>query len=141
MMRHVCRALRGTDIGSRSSRSARPNSYSVPELINDWPGVTLAGLCFLLLIDATQCRQEGGVFYMIRWTNRAARFVTLAIGMFLAAALFLPAAPLSAEPDDDAAIAKSLADMLRAGRQVSSNNQSRSNDPNIGDKGLNVQVG
>ena len=77
---------------------------------------------------------------MIRWTNLATPFVTFAIGMFLIAAIFLPAAPLSAEPDDNAAIAKSLADMLRAARQVISNNQSRINDPNVGDKGLSGQV-
>ncbi len=77
---------------------------------------------------------------MTRWTGKAARFVTLAIGMLLAAALFLPATPLSAETDDDAATAKSLAEMLRAARQVISNNQSRINDPNIGDKGLSGKV-
>jgi hypothetical protein len=77
---------------------------------------------------------------MTGWTSPAARFVTLAIGVLMAGALFLPAAPLRAEADDDAAIAKSLADMLRAGRQVISNNQSRINDPNIGDKGLSGQV-
>jgi len=48
--------------------------------------------------------------------------------------------PLRAVSDDDAAIATSLADMLRAGRQVISNNQSLINDPNIGDKGLSGQV-
>ena len=37
---------------------------------------------------------------------------------------------------DDAATARSLADMLRAGRTVVSNNQARINDPAIGDKGL-----
>lgn len=77
---------------------------------------------------------------MTGWTSPAARFVTLAIGVLMAGALFLPAAPLRAEADDDAAIAKSLADMLRAGRQVISNNQSSINDPNIGDKGLSGQV-
>ena len=41
---------------------------------------------------------------------------------------------------DDAAIAKSLADMLRAARQVISNNQTRINDPNLGEKGLSGQV-
>jgi archaellum component FlaG (FlaF/FlaG flagellin family) len=43
---------------------------------------------------------------------------------------------LGATSDDDATIAKSLADMLRAARQVISNNQTRINDPNLGDKGL-----
>jgi hypothetical protein len=38
--------------------------------------------------------------------------------------------------DENAQIAKSLATMLRAGRTVISNNQSRINDPNLGNKGL-----
>jgi hypothetical protein len=41
-----------------------------------------------------------------------------------------------AAPDDDAAIARSLAEMLRAGRAVISNNQARINDPKLGDKQL-----
>jgi archaellum component FlaG (FlaF/FlaG flagellin family) len=41
---------------------------------------------------------------------------------------------------DDAATARSLADMLRAGRTVVSNNQARINDPAIGDKGLTGPV-
>ena len=41
---------------------------------------------------------------------------------------------------DDANIAKNLADMLRAARQVISSNQARINDPNLGDKGLTGQV-
>jgi hypothetical protein len=52
----------------------------------------------------------------------------------------LPGATLRAEPDDNAAIAKSLADMLRAARQVISSNQARINDPNLGDKGLSGLV-
>jgi hypothetical protein len=47
---------------------------------------------------------------------------------------------LRAAADDDATIAKSLADMLRAARQVISNNQKRINDPNLGDKGLSGRV-
>lgn len=78
---------------------------------------------------------------MTRLTNLTAPILTFVIGIFLIAALLLPATPLSAEPpDDDAAIAKSLADMLRAGRQVISNNQARINDPNVGDKGLSGKV-
>ena len=38
--------------------------------------------------------------------------------------------------EDDAAIAKSLATMLRAGRTVISRNQDKINDPKLGDKGL-----
>ena len=48
--------------------------------------------------------------------------------------------PLRAESADDATIARSLADMLRAARQVISNNQARINDPNLGDKGLSGHV-
>jgi hypothetical protein len=43
---------------------------------------------------------------------------------------------IAAPSDDDAVIAHSLADMLRAGRTVISNNQGKINDPNLGDKGL-----
>lgn len=38
--------------------------------------------------------------------------------------------------EDDAAIAKSLATMLRSGRTVISRNQDKINDPKLGDKGL-----
>jgi hypothetical protein len=60
--------------------------------------------------------------------------------IFVLCCLFSFLAPLQAEPTDDAEIAKSLANMLRAARQVISNNQARINDPNVGDKGLNGQV-
>jgi hypothetical protein len=62
------------------------------------------------------------------------------VGMLLIVLIGLFAVPLRAETDDDAAIAKSLADMLRAARQVISSNQARINDPNLGDKGLGGQV-
>lgn len=59
----------------------------------------------------------------------------LVAGMCSAAALMLGAnAATSAE--DDAAIAKSLATMLRSGRTVISRNQDKINDPKVGDKGL-----
>jgi archaellum component FlaG (FlaF/FlaG flagellin family) len=59
----------------------------------------------------------------------------------LIALLALWAAPLRAGSDDeDAANARSLADMLRAARQVISSNQALINDPNLGDKGLSGQV-
>jgi archaellum component FlaG (FlaF/FlaG flagellin family) len=48
--------------------------------------------------------------------------------------------PFLAAAEDDATIATSLADMLRAARQVISNNQARINDPNLADKGLSGQV-
>jgi Protein of unknown function (DUF3365) len=72
--------------------------------------------------------------------RRAYSFSQFVFGIFLTAAFGLAAAPLSAGADDDAVIAKSLADMLRAARQVISNNQTRINDPNLGDKGLSGRV-
>ncbi len=41
-----------------------------------------------------------------------------------------------AAPDEDVTIAMSLAETLRAGRTVISNNQELINNPNLGDKGL-----
>jgi hypothetical protein len=72
--------------------------------------------------------------------NGRARFVQLLFSGFLIFGLILSVTALRAEPDDDAAVATSLADMLRAGRQVISSNQGLINDPNIGDKGLTGQV-
>ena len=77
---------------------------------------------------------------MSGWINRAYSFNQFVFGIFLIAVFSLSSAPLRAGADDDAAIAKSLADMLRAARQVISNNQTRINDPNLGDKGLSGQV-
>src|SRR5438270_12226846 len=77
---------------------------------------------------------------MVKPTDRRGALLIFTIGIILAVALLHPAATLSAEPDEDATIAKSLADMLRAARQVISSNQSRINDPNIGDKGLTGHV-
>ena len=74
------------------------------------------------------------------WNNRAYSFNQFVFGLFLIAIFGLSAAPLHAGADDDAAIAKSLADMLRAARQVISSNQTRINDPNLGEKGLSGQV-
>ena len=71
--------------------------------------------------------------------NPASSFNPL-FGLFIIGCVFLSVAPLRAEPTDDANIAKSLADMLRAARQVISSNQARINDPNLGDKGLTGQV-
>src|ERR1700719_1449661 len=68
--------------------------------------------------------------------NPACSFNRLFFGVFLIGCLFSFIVPVQAEPADDANIAKSLADMLRAARQVISNNQTRINDPNLGDKGL-----
>ena len=77
---------------------------------------------------------------MSGWDNRTNSFNQFVFGIFLIAVFGLSAMPLRAGADDDAAIAKSLADMLRAARQVISNNQTRINDPNLGDKGLNGNV-
>jgi hypothetical protein len=77
---------------------------------------------------------------MSSWFDMVGSFTQLAFGAFLIFVLGVSAAPLHAGPDDDAAIAKSLADMLRAARQVISGNQARINDPNLGDKGLSGQV-
>src|ERR1700682_2456091 len=70
----------------------------------------------------------------------ACSFNRLFFGVFIVGCLFSSITPLQAEPTDNAAIAKSLADMLRAARQVISSNQARINDPNLGDKGLTGQV-
>ena len=67
------------------------------------------------------------------------RFKSIVLAAILVGAS-LSIAPLRAASDDDATIAKSLADMLRASRQVISNNQARINDPDLGDKGLSGQV-
>jgi archaellum component FlaG (FlaF/FlaG flagellin family) len=63
------------------------------------------------------------------------RFKLVMLAALLSGAIF-SISPAGAVSDDDATIAKSLADMLRAARQVISNNQGRINDPNLGDKGL-----
>jgi hypothetical protein len=58
----------------------------------------------------------------------------------LATAVLLAAGSPASAADDDAVIAKTLADMLRAGRTVVSANQTKINDPTVGDKGLTGQV-
>jgi hypothetical protein len=72
--------------------------------------------------------------------NPASSLNQLFFGVFLILCLFSFIVPMQAEPADDANIAKNLADMLRAARQVISSNQARINDPNLGDKGLTGQV-
>jgi uncharacterized protein DUF3365 len=68
-------------------------------------------------------------------------FNAVLFNIYLTTLLSLSAAPVHAGADsDDAANAMSLADMLRAARQVISSNQALINDPNIGDKGLSGQV-
>ena len=68
------------------------------------------------------------------------RFKSIFLSAIVLASASFSMVPLLAAPDDDATIARSLADMLRAARQVISNNQARINDPNLGDKGLSGQV-
>ena len=73
--------------------------------------------------------------------NPACSFNRLFFGVFLIGCLFSFIVPMQAEPADDANIAKNLADMLRAARQVISSKLGlRINDPNLGDKGLTGQV-
>ena len=74
------------------------------------------------------------------WIKPATSFNLFVSATLIIGVVALYAAPLRAGPDADADIAKSLADMLRAGRQVISSNQARINDPNLGDKGLTGQV-
>jgi hypothetical protein len=59
----------------------------------------------------------------------------LCIGLCSAGAMMIGAHAATTN-EDDGAIAKSLATMLRAGRTVISRNQDKINDPKIGDKGL-----
>lgn len=58
-----------------------------------------------------------------------------AAGLAAAVAVFGAVASL-AQGDDDVATARSLAAMLRAGRDVVSRHQAEINDPDVGDKGL-----
>ncbi|MGZ5870556.1 MAG: Tll0287-like domain-containing protein [Bradyrhizobium sp.] len=77
---------------------------------------------------------------MSGWFGRAGSFNPAVLKIFLIVVFGLSAVPLRAAADDDAVIATSLADMLRAARQVISSNQNRINDPNLGDKGLGGPV-
>src|SRR5437868_3445776 len=72
---------------------------------------------------ASRCRLAFGLLWL------------LLLGMSSAVAL---AQQKTAE--EDAAIAQSLAEMLRDARAIISNNQGRINDPEIGDKGLSAKV-
>lgn len=64
----------------------------------------------------------------------------------IAAAVVLSAAGAGAafcqtvSAEEDAAVAQSLAEMLRDARAIISNNQNRINDPELGDKGLTAQA-
>ena len=69
------------------------------------------------------------------WKGRLAKsFIALLL-------IAVPASPaFASDPQEDATIAQHLAEMLRDARTIISNNQSRINDPEIGDKGLTAQV-
>ena len=62
------------------------------------------------------------------------------LGLVLIVAAASVALAATEPADDDAKIAQHLAEMLRDARAIISDNQSRINDPNIGDKGLTAQV-
>jgi archaellum component FlaG (FlaF/FlaG flagellin family) len=68
-----------------------------------------------------------------RWFARG----WLALFLF---AMLMPASFGQQPAEEDAKIAQSLAEMLRDARAIISNNQSRINDPEIGDKGLSAKV-
>jgi Protein of unknown function (DUF3365) len=67
-------------------------------------------------------------------------FVRIWLALFLIG-MIMPASFGQQPPaEEDAKIAQSLAEMLRDARAIISNNQSRINDPEIGDKGLSAKV-
>ncbi len=79
---------------------------------------------------------------MVRLRSSAAGRIVCAIAFFFTGLGAFPGSPSGAttDMDDDAVVANNLAGLLRAARQVISNNQALINDPNIGDKGLTGQV-
>jgi hypothetical protein len=77
---------------------------------------------------------------MVRLLSSKPRVILFCASVVLAGCLAFPAAQSRADAENDGTVAKSLADMLRAARQVISNNQTRINDPALGDKGLTGQV-
>jgi uncharacterized protein DUF3365 len=77
---------------------------------------------------------------MRRCKDWACSFGQLMFVISLITVLGLPTPLLRAGTNDEAVIARNLADMLRAARQVISSNQNLINDPNLGDKGLTGQV-
>ena len=68
---------------------------------------------------------------------KSRRLGRMALAVTAAVVVLLAGAPVRAQAVDDEAIARSLADMLSAGRTVVSNHQDRINDPMLADKGLN----
>ena len=79
---------------------------------------------------------------MVRLRSSAAGRIVCAIAFFFIGLGAFPGSTSGAttDMDDDAVVANNLAGLLRAARQVISNNQALINDPNIGDKGLTGQV-
>jgi hypothetical protein len=77
---------------------------------------------------------------MFRARNQTANALLWAAGMGIIVSTVLSivanAPALSQSADEDAAIAKSLATMLRAGRTVVSRHQTEINDPNLANKGF-----
>jgi len=71
------------------------------------------------------------------WTGRLVNAL-LGLSLMVIAASVAVAATEPAE--EDAAIARSLAEMLRDARAIISNNQTKINDPELGDKGLSSKV-
>ena len=64
----------------------------------------------------------------------------LAVVSMLIGGLVALSAAAALAADEDAAIAESLAQMLRAARTVISDSQARIDDANVGDKGLGGRV-
>src|SRR5438105_5680046 len=82
-----------------------------------------------------------GVSRMLR--RRFSSRCRLAFGLLwllLAGMSSMVAAAQPETADEDAAIAQSLAEMLRDARAIVSDNQGRINDPEIGDKGLSAKI-
>lgn len=71
------------------------------------------------------------------WTGRLAAIL---MGLVLIGTAASIAFAASDTAEEDSKIAQHLAEMLRDARAIISNNQSRINDPEIGDKGLTAQV-
>jgi hypothetical protein len=71
------------------------------------------------------------------WMGRLVNALIGLVLMGIAASVSVAATEPAAE---DAAIAQSLAEMLRDARAIISNNQSKINDPEIGDKGLTAKL-
>jgi hypothetical protein len=77
---------------------------------------------------------------MLSLVGRPGRFVSALTGLLLMG-IAASVSVAAAEPaEEDAAIARSLAEMLRDARAIISNNQTKINDPELGDKGLSAKV-